>query len=564
MLRLLRVRHPASRHAVWTAVLVGMILLPFVSVFAPHWMVPVMLPPTREAAPQAIEFTEAGHLDIKPSVRANTSARVSEWPSAETLMIWAYMAGFFAMVTYRAVGWVLLRRVTSRSERVRARLRESNDVLAPVAVGVVHPIVILPAGWRDWSTNTKRAVLAHEYEHIRRHDTVVSALSGWIRCALWFHPLAWSVSRKVSELAELACDAAALERVGDPASYSRMLLGFADDVNRAGRRVTLPGLAMATGSGMDRRIDSVFELSGEHVRKLSRPIVLLVLVPVMCLAATLGLGERMPPLAAAAVPQPVQMAQAAPTVATPAVPAPKAPPIAFDAASIKPVANSGGGGGRSGPVGGSPIEFTPGRVTSYPEGVTARRLIMEAYHLTAYQLSGGPSWLGSDSFAFEAKAADPSANEKQLRQMLQTLLAERFRLVVSRGTREIPVYALVVAKGGAKLHEIKEDEATPTTGKELEALGVLPPARVGERLAGSMFDRETMDQFASILSDNPKFDRPVVDKTGLNGVYLLGLRWYADGDITTAMQEWLGLRLESQKAPMSILVIDHIERPSEN
>ena len=179
----------------------------------------------------------------------------------ETVVIWIYLAGLFAMLAYRAIGWILLRRVISRSVRVRARLRVSSDVLAPVAVGVLRPIVILPAGWRKWNTNTKRAVLAHEYEHLRRHDTVVSALAGWIRCALWFHPLAWWVSRKVSDLAELACDAAALERVGDPASYSRMLLGFAADVNRAGRRVALPGLAMAAGSGMDRRIDSVFELS---------------------------------------------------------------------------------------------------------------------------------------------------------------------------------------------------------------------------------------------------------------------------------------------------------------
>ena len=148
--------------------------------------------------------------------------------------------------------------------------------------------------------------------------------------------------------------------------------------------------------------------------------------------------------------------------------------------------------------------------------------------------------------------------------MLRTLLAERFKLAVSHGSREMPVYALVAVKNGPKLHEIKEGEDTPTTGKELIALGVLPPPRVGERQAGSMFARETMNAFASALSDNPKFDRPVVDKTGLNGVYLLGLRWYADGDITTAIQEQLGLRLESRRAPVDILIIDHLEKPGPN
>ncbi len=79
-----------------------------------------------------------------------------------------------------------------------------------------------------------------------------------------------------------------------------------------------------------------------------------------------------------------------------------------------------------------------------------------------------------------------------------------------------------------------------------------------------MVARQTMSEFASVLSDNPNFDRPIVDKTGLSGVYLLGLRWYADGDLTTAVQEQLGLRLESQRAPVDILVIDHIEKPGPN
>jgi beta-lactamase regulating signal transducer with metallopeptidase domain len=166
------------------------------------------------------------------------------------------------MVTYRVVGWLLLWRVISRSRLLRARLRESSDVLTRVAVGVLRPVVILPAGWRAWNTNTLRVVLAHEFAHLRRHDTLVSAMARMAQCVLWFHPLAWWLSRKISDLAELACDAVVLERVDDPAGYSRILLEFADAVNRAGRRVALPGLAMAAGSRMGRRIDQVFELSG--------------------------------------------------------------------------------------------------------------------------------------------------------------------------------------------------------------------------------------------------------------------------------------------------------------
>lgn len=484
-------------------------------------------------------------------------------PLSQTLILWGYFAGLFAMVAYRMAGRVLLWIVRSKSRPLRRWLRESHDVVAPFTVGLLRPVVILPIAWREWSAGMRRAVLAHEFAHLRRRDTLVSALAWCVRCLFWFHPFAWWVSRKVSELAELACDVAALERVGDPIEYSRMLLGFAAAVGRAGHRVALPGLAMATSSGIDRRIDSVFELSDEKMRRLARPGVLLAFagVPVMCLAATVGLGvsggRRQPPMPATPV-APVQIAQVRPPVVT--VPAP--PPPAFDAASIRPSTDSGGGG-RGEPLAGAPLEFTPGRVISLG-GATTRRLIMEAYHLTQYQLSGGPGWLDSEKFELEAKAADAAANESQLRAMLRTLLSQRFRLVVSRETREMPVYALVVAKGGPKLHESKEGEAIPTTGKELEALGVMPPPRVGERLAGQLFNRYTMEEFASELSNDPKFDRPVVDKTGIQGSYLIGLRWYADGDITTAMQEWLGLRLEAQKAQAEVLVIDHIERPSEN
>ena len=82
-------------------------------------------------------------------------------------------------------------------------------------------------------------------DSLRRHDTLVSGLARLVTCVFWFHPLAWWVSRKISELAELACDAVVLERVDDPAGYSRMLLEFADTVTRAGRRVSLPGLALS-------------------------------------------------------------------------------------------------------------------------------------------------------------------------------------------------------------------------------------------------------------------------------------------------------------------------------
>jgi uncharacterized protein (TIGR03435 family) len=139
-------------------------------------------------------------------------------------------------------------------------------------------------------------------------------------------------------------------------------------------------------------------------------------------------------------------------------------PLAFDAASIKP--SGSGGGGRMG-GGGGIVQITPGRVLA--RNVTARRLVLAAYRLTPYQLSGGPAWLDSDRFELEAKA-ETASNEKQLRLMLQTLLGQRLKLVVHRETEEMRVYALVVGKNGPKIYEVKEGErlvippAAPSSG----------------------------------------------------------------------------------------------------
>ena len=199
------------------------------------------------------------------------------------------------MAMYRMIGWVLLWRVESRSRPVRSGwLRESNDLLTPVAVGILRPRVILPAGWRMWDRQTRKAILAHEFAHVRRHDTLVSGLAQLVTCLFWFQPLAWWAARNVAQLAESACDAVALERVDDAAGYSRILLAFAADVQRAGHHVTLPGLAMAAGSGMEHRVNQVFELSNGRLRRMPRAGALLALMglPVLAVAATLELAER--------------------------------------------------------------------------------------------------------------------------------------------------------------------------------------------------------------------------------------------------------------------------------
>jgi uncharacterized protein (TIGR03435 family) len=236
---------------------------------------------------------------------------------------------------------------------------------------------------------------------------------------------------------------------------------------------------------------------------------------------------------------------------------PKEKSLAFDAASIKPY-SGGGGGSRSGAGASQPkagggsgsgglLRFTPGRVATAPMGVTARKMILEGFHLTQYQLSGGPDWIDSDRFDLEAAAE--GANENQLRQMLQTLLAERFKLVIRRETREMPLYHLVVAKRGTKLHEWKEGDPMPRFGSD----NLLKFENHG-----------TPQHLADLLSGLRAVGRPVVDKTGLTGAYVFYVAWDPREDFLPAMQEQLGLTLEPHKGVVDCIAIDRIEKPEGN
>jgi uncharacterized protein (TIGR03435 family) len=136
--------------------------------------------------------------------------------------------------------------------------------------------------------------------------------------------------------------------------------------------------------------------------------------------------------------------------------------------------------------------------------------------------------------------------------MLETMLAERFKLAAHLEKKEMTVYSLMVGKNAPKLTEWKQGEPMPKV-----------PKPEGE-IVGMMTTRGTLQQFAEELSANPAIGRPVLDATGIQGTYLFQLGWGPDENVMAAIQQQLGLRFESQKAPVDTLVIDHIERPLAN
>jgi uncharacterized protein (TIGR03435 family) len=224
---------------------------------------------------------------------------------------------------------------------------------------------------------------------------------------------------------------------------------------------------------------------------------------------------------------------------------------AFEVATIKPTGPS-----------------TDGRThINYPAGdrfsaanITILALMQWAYDMPERQIDG-PGWLASTRFDIQAKAdADPikgltSEQDRDLKhRMVQALLAERFHLVVHRETRTLPAYDLIVAKGGAKLQLTKSNGKSIGTGHTHfngEGLSMILIAEELSKISG----------------------RVVVDKTNLFDRYDFKLQWSPDDvpatdnsapSLFTAIQEQLGLKLESAKEPVPVLVIDHVEPPTPN
>ena len=631
ILRLFRARHPASRHAVWTAVLIGMVVLPLMTYFAPHWKLPLL--PKQQEPVTRIQIQQSDHLTETETsdVRLNTAVYTpSQRPAPQTLIVWCYFAGVFAMVIFRLTGWALLWRVMSKSSRLKARLRESSEVITPVTVGVLRPSVILPAGWRGWSSNTKRAVLAHEFAHIRRCDTLTSSLTRFAKCIYWVHPLAWWISRQMSELAELSCDAAALQKNGDPGGYSRILLGFAETVNAAGYRTALPGLAIASHSGMSRRIDQVFELAGGNLRRLSRPGTVLALMglPVMCIAAVVGLTAPVAHVllqAAAAItpPQSVLVAQVQQPTAAPPKPAQSQPPSRpkFDVVSVRRCLPgdelNGSPGGRGGGGGRGP-RLSPGRLRmqclalndiinfAYIDSIHSpqNRLLNNTSGPGNYAwLRNGPAWIHSDWYTIDAETEDPVATGPTgpgtieasgvMQQMLQVVLEDRFHLKIHHDTEEVPMYNLTVAKSGLKMKPMEEGGCIPHDPTKGVMTGdMFPPGQTPLCISwghtnGPDWVIDAAGQRLSNLAGSLSglLDRHILDKTGVSDLFIYHLQFAHDettpgpaariatmfpptdippGPSIFTVLDRLGLKLEQTTGPEEYVVIDHIERPSEN
>jgi uncharacterized protein (TIGR03435 family) len=385
-------------------------------------------------------------------------------------------------------------------------------------------MVVFPADADNWSDQAIHRALRHELEHIRRGDWLSLCVSRVVCACYWFHPLVWVAWRRLVLEAERACDDAVLQRE-KASAYASLLVAIAE---RQSDNVLPPLLAMARRGDLSMRVTSLLDPTVRRGRAGRRIVAVSIAVALMVIAVTAPLTMK---------------AQTG-----------RLERLEFEAVSVK--RNASGEDERY-------FRPTPGRFYAY--NVTPRMLVTYAYGLRDFQIVGAPDWMSEERYNIEATAANGAGWQLQAR-MLQSLLGDRFKLTLHREKRDLPVFSLRVAGGGLKISPTSPGRCL----KSDPAATVAPSDRT--KTCGYMgMGRDTFQATAATMSTAAEglsmiLDRMVLDRTGLPAEFDITLKWNSvEGpSIFTAIQEQLGLRLEADRGPVEVVVIERVEHPSEN
>jgi bla regulator protein BlaR1 len=501
--------HARARHALWLAASLKF-LVPFAIFLGLGTQVGSRTVPLA-VAPQFLRTAE--------QIAEPITDPLTRQPGRPVPLIPIWIAGALVLAIRRGLEWrqarAIVRGAAPSPLPFPIPVRVGPGVREPGVYGIFRPVLVLPEGIGErLSPAQLQAVLAHELCHVRRRDNLAAALHMLAETLFWFHPLVWFIGGRLVEERERACDEEVVRLGGEPEVYAESIL-------QSCKLYLEPPLACVsgvTGGGLKNRIERIMS------RRLSQNLtfrskLLLVSAALAAIAAPIAIG--------------ILRAQDLPS---------------FEVATVKP--------NHSGSMAVNLRQRPGGGVISTNGSI--RMLIQQAYDLRPFQIVGAPSWLDADRFDINAKAT--GAKQEQIRLMMQRLLAERFKLAVHRETRDLPMYTLVIAKGGPKLTASTVD-ATEINGG--------PPA--GDGTTTVKFQKVPMSMLARTLAR--MLQHQVSDSTGLTGEYDFTLRWTPDQTVVdepgpsvfTALQEQLGLKLESRKGPVEVLVIDHVERtPTEN
>ncbi len=464
-----------------------------------------------------------------------------------------------------------------RLERI-AGTRKPIDImlsrmsLEPGIFGIVRPVLIWPDGIsKHLEDGHLEAILAHEVCHVRRRDNLAAAIHMVVESIFWFHPLVWWLGARLLEERERACDEEVVAIGGERQVYAESILKVCEFCVGS----PLACVSGVTGSDLKKRM--VYIMTERIARKLDFGKKLLL--------STAGILALALPLVFGLLNAPKVRAQE------------QAATQGAGASNVELMVKSDARGGAH-QVG---MMYSPAGFQAMH--ATLQALLQEAYGVQANQIIGGPDWIKTAPFDLEIGADDKkspsnmsieddkspssasieqSLEQSRIRnqQLLQAALAERFKVTLHPETRELSTYVLVVGDDGPKLQPTKPASSYPDPVKGPDGIPMNKSFRI--KLDGGQAGLEARGMSTSDMASHfsRQLGTAVVDKTGLTGDYDFSLNWTSDASgggtfnapvsaasassLLAAIQEQLGLKLEPQKSPMQVLVIDHAEKPAEN
>jgi bla regulator protein BlaR1 len=495
------------------------------------------------------------------------------WP---WLLMAIWCAGTMAVLMSWCRQWVRIR--SALRDATSLQLDEQYDaadlaVMAspsmpePGVVGIHRPRLLLPDGIVERLTPAQLgALIAHERCHIKCHDNLVAAIHMVVEAIFWFHPAVWWLERRLVDERERACDEAVLRAGSRPQVYAEGIL----EVCRQSVGVRLACVAGVSGSNLRARVEAI--MRNEIGRPMTRGRRLALAVAIVAVVGGPVAGGALSVHSQIVVP----------------------PALTFDTASVA----------RS-KLGSGPIEPGPLRLEAslmrhamsrhgggqFRMGGPLNSLIQAAYNVTHFQIEGSSDWVLTDRYEIDARTP-VDATPDQKRAMLQSLLADRFHLALRRETRTLPVYELVVASSGLNIPAAKEGDCIPNKDVRWDLIDLEKPLFIcggWRRMALSQspetrprpqwprvhrIEAGAVPMAAVIDFISPDVDRPVMDKTGFTAPFNLVLDFAPGADmdritpsgptIFAALEEQLGLLLRPADAPVDVLVIERVERPSGN
>jgi uncharacterized protein (TIGR03435 family) len=531
-------------------------------------------------APLVTTFSVAfGQINQPFTARANSFPVMAALPASgdalPAVLVAVWTLGFAGLACFWWLRWrqvaAAVRAGSIEQLGLPVRTISSPLFLEPGVFGVFRPVLLLPEGISERLTPAQlESVLAHELCHVRHRDNFIAFIQMFVESVFWFHPLVWWIGRRIFDERERACDEEVLRLGNEPRIYAQSILKICELYLES----PAPCVAGVTGANLRKRIEAILSNSVPSRLNFPRQAALAFCAAVACVIPV-AIGIWNAPAARAQSPAQVS---------------------AFEVASVK--ANHSAEPPNSNfPLGPGDVYVRNGgyfSATGYP---------LQTYITFAFKMTGDqiryvtdqlPDWAKTVRYDIQARVQG-NPGKDDMRAMMRSLLADRFKMKTHYEDREVPVFAMMLlaksGKTGRELRPHAETSDCPTEQPSASTPGVvrgapafcngiyqLPPTAGGQIRFGG---RNVTLGFIGDTFGAGAMGRPMIDQTGLSGRFDFTLEWTqerpgqsppganaqtepAGVSFEDALRDQLGIKLQARKGPVSILVIDHVERATEN